>query len=60
MNLAGIMFGFNVCFNIFVLFSVIIVIGIGFNKNNFWFKVMEINDYLKLIGNFSGYRFNLE
>lgn len=31
MNFVGIMFGLNVSFNVFVLFSVIIVIGIGFD-----------------------------
>lgn len=59
MNFVGIMFGKNVRFNIFVLFSVIIVIGIGFDNNNFWFKVMGINDYVNLVGIFSGYRFDV-
>ena len=60
MNPAGIMFGPNARLNIPASFSVTTATGIGFNKNNFWFKAMETNDYSKLIGNPSGYRFNSE
>ncbi|MDE5108570.1 MAG: filamentous hemagglutinin N-terminal domain-containing protein, partial [Trichodesmium sp. St17_bin3_1_1] len=60
MNPAGIMFGPNARLNIPASFSVTTATGIGFNNNNFWFKAMETNDYSKLIGNPSGYRFNSE
>ncbi|MDE5112078.1 MAG: filamentous hemagglutinin N-terminal domain-containing protein, partial [Trichodesmium sp. St7_bin2_1] len=60
MNPAGIMFGPNASLNIPASFSVTTATGIGFNNNNFWFKAMETNDYSKLVGNPSGYRFNSE
>ena len=60
MNPAGIMFGPNATLNIPASFSVTTATGIGFNNNNFWFKAMETNDYSKLVGNPSGYRFNSE
>ncbi|MDE5089639.1 MAG: filamentous hemagglutinin N-terminal domain-containing protein, partial [Trichodesmium sp. St16_bin2-tuft] len=60
MNPAGIMFGPNARLHIPASFSVTTATGIGFNNNNFWFKAMETNDYSKLIGNPSGYRFNSE
>ncbi|WP_143438505.1 filamentous hemagglutinin N-terminal domain-containing protein, partial [Hydrocoleum sp. CS-953] len=57
-NPAGIMFGPNASLNIPASFSVTTATGIGFNNNNFWFKAMGTNDYSKLIGTPSGYRFN--
>ncbi|MGD1807698.1 CHAT domain-containing protein [Dapis sp. BLCC M126] len=59
MNPAGIMFGPNATLNIPASFSVTTATGIGFDNNNFWFKAMGTNDYSKLVGNPSGYRFNV-
>ncbi|MGD1805522.1 filamentous hemagglutinin N-terminal domain-containing protein, partial [Dapis sp. BLCC M126] len=57
-NPAGIMFGPNASLNIPASFSVTTATSIGFNNNNFWFEAMGTNDYSKLVGNPSGYRFN--
>ncbi len=59
MNPAGIMFGPNASLNIPASFSVTTATGIGFDNNNFWFKAMGTNDYANLIGEPSGYRFNI-
>ncbi|MDY7006926.1 MAG: filamentous hemagglutinin N-terminal domain-containing protein, partial [Cyanobacteriota bacterium] len=59
MNPAGIMFGPNASLNIPASFSVTTATGIGFNSNNFWFQAMGTNDYANLVGNPSGYRFNV-
>ncbi|NES03277.1 MAG: filamentous hemagglutinin N-terminal domain-containing protein, partial [Okeania sp. SIO2F4] len=59
MNPAGIMFGPNASLNIPASFSVTTATGIGFDNNNFWFKAIGTNDYSKLVGNPSGYRFNV-
>ncbi|MGD1805355.1 CHAT domain-containing protein [Dapis sp. BLCC M126] len=59
MNPAGIMFGPNASLNIPASFSVTTATGIGFDNNNFWFKAMGTNDYSKLVGNPSGYKFDL-
>ncbi|MEM1168514.1 MAG: CHAT domain-containing protein [Cyanobacteria bacterium P01_H01_bin.35] len=58
-NPAGIMFGPNARLNIPASFSVTTATGIGFDNNNFWFKALGTNDYSKLVGNPSGYRFNV-
>ncbi|MGD1807278.1 filamentous hemagglutinin N-terminal domain-containing protein, partial [Dapis sp. BLCC M126] len=59
MNPAGIMFGPNATLNIPASFSVTTATGIGFDNNNYWFKAMGTNDYSNLVGNPSGYRFNV-
>ena len=59
-NPAGIMFGPNARLNIPASFSVTTATGIGFNNNNFWFEAMGTNNYANLVGNPSGYRFNLK
>ncbi|MGD1712395.1 filamentous hemagglutinin N-terminal domain-containing protein, partial [Dapis sp. BLCC M172] len=59
MNPAGIMFGPNASLNIPASFSVTTATGIGFDNNNYWFKAMGTNDYSNLVGNPSGYRFNV-
>ena len=59
MNPAGIMFGSNARLNIPAAFSVTTATGIGFDNNNFWFKTMGTNDYAKLLGAPTGYRFNV-
>ncbi|NES06943.1 MAG: filamentous hemagglutinin N-terminal domain-containing protein, partial [Okeania sp. SIO2F4] len=59
MNPAGIMFGRNASLNIPASFSVTTATGIGFNSNNFWFKAMGTNDYGNLVGDPSGYSFNV-
>ncbi len=59
MNPAGIMFGQNASLNIPASFSVTTATGIGFDSNNFWFKAMGTNDYANLVGDPSGYRFNV-
>ncbi|NEO55097.1 MAG: filamentous hemagglutinin N-terminal domain-containing protein, partial [Okeania sp. SIO3B5] len=59
MNPAGIMFGPNASLNIPASFSVTTATGIGFNENNFWFQAMGTNDYSNLVGNPSGYRFDV-
>ena len=59
MNPAGIMFGPNATLNIPASFSVTTATGIGFDNNNFWFQAMGTNDYSNLVGNPSGYRFNV-
>ncbi|MGK7893825.1 MAG: filamentous hemagglutinin N-terminal domain-containing protein, partial [Xenococcus sp. (in: cyanobacteria)] len=59
MNPAGIIFGPNASLNIPASFSVTTATGIGFDNNNFWFKAMGTNDYSNLVGNPSGYRFNV-
>ncbi|MGD1712486.1 filamentous hemagglutinin N-terminal domain-containing protein, partial [Dapis sp. BLCC M172] len=59
MNPAGIMFGPNASLNIPASFSVTTATGIGFDNNNFWFQAMGTNDYSNLVGNPSGYRFNV-
>ncbi|MGD1701597.1 filamentous hemagglutinin N-terminal domain-containing protein [Dapis sp. BLCC M229] len=59
MNPAGIMFGPNASLNIPASFSVTTATGIGFDNNNYWFKAMGTNDYANLVGNPSGYRFNV-
>ncbi len=59
MNPAGIMFGPNASLNIPASFSVTTATGIGFDNNNYWFKAMGTNDYANLIGEPSGYRFNV-
>ncbi|MGB3512740.1 MAG: filamentous hemagglutinin N-terminal domain-containing protein [Microcoleaceae cyanobacterium] len=58
-NPAGIMFGPNASLNIPASFSVTTATGIGFNNNNYWFQAMGTNDYSNLVGNPSGYRFNI-
>ena len=59
MNPTGIMFGPNASLNVPASFSVTTATGIGFNGNNFWFQAMGTNDYADLVGNPSGYRFNV-
>ncbi|MGK7920948.1 MAG: filamentous hemagglutinin N-terminal domain-containing protein, partial [Trichodesmium sp.] len=59
MNPAGIMFGPNASLNIPASFSVTTATGIGFDNNNFWFQAMGTNDYSNLVGNPSGYKFNV-
>ncbi|NET44683.1 CHAT domain-containing protein [Okeania sp. SIO2B3] len=59
MNPVGIMFGPNASLNVPASFSVTTATGIGFNSNNFWFQAMGTNDYANLVGNPSGYRFNI-
>ncbi|MGD1808990.1 beta strand repeat-containing protein, partial [Dapis sp. BLCC M126] len=59
MNPAGMIFGSNASLNIPASFSVTTATGIGFDNNNFWFKAMGTNDYSNLVGNPSGYRFNV-
>ncbi|MDY7005092.1 MAG: filamentous hemagglutinin N-terminal domain-containing protein, partial [Cyanobacteriota bacterium] len=59
MNPAGVMFGPNASLNIPASFSVTTATGIGFNNNNFWFQAMGTNDYSNLVGNPSGYNFNV-
>nr|WP_293106784.1 filamentous hemagglutinin N-terminal domain-containing protein [Okeania sp. SIO2F4] len=59
MNPAGIMFGPNASLNIPASFSVTTATGIGFDNNNYWFKAMGTNDYANLVGEPSGYRFNV-
>ncbi|NEO53850.1 MAG: CHAT domain-containing protein [Okeania sp. SIO3B5] len=59
MNPAGIMFGPNARLNVPASFSVTTATGIGFNSNNFWFQAMGTNDYANLVGNPSGYKFNV-
>ncbi|NEP90013.1 MAG: filamentous hemagglutinin N-terminal domain-containing protein, partial [Okeania sp. SIO2C2] len=59
MNPAGIMFGPNASVNVPASFSVTTATGIGFNSNNFWFQAMGTNDYANLVGNPSGYHFNV-
>ncbi|NEQ39601.1 MAG: CHAT domain-containing protein [Okeania sp. SIO3I5] len=59
MNPAGIIFGQNATLNIPASFSVTTATGIGFDNNNFWFQAMGTNDYSNLVGNHSGYRFNV-
>ncbi|NET11872.1 MAG: CHAT domain-containing protein [Okeania sp. SIO1H6] len=59
MNPAGIMFGPKASLNVPTSFSVTTATGIGFNSNNFWFQAMGTNDYANLVGNPSGYHFNV-
>ncbi|OZH55866.1 hypothetical protein AFK68_01830, partial [Hydrocoleum sp. CS-953] len=59
MNPAGIMFGQNATLNIPASFSVTTATGIGFDSKNFWFQAMGTNDYSNLVGNPSGYKFNV-
>ncbi|MGD1807697.1 CHAT domain-containing protein [Dapis sp. BLCC M126] len=59
MNPAGIILGQNASLNIPASFSVTTATGIGFDNNNFWFKAIGTNDYSKLVGNPSGYKFNV-
>ncbi|MGK7956987.1 MAG: filamentous hemagglutinin N-terminal domain-containing protein, partial [Crocosphaera sp.] len=59
MNPAGIIFGPNASLNVPASFSVTTATGIGFNGNNFWFKAMGTNDYSNLVGNPSGYHFDV-
>ena len=59
MNPAGVMFGPNATLNIPASFSVTTATGIGFDNNNFWFQAMGTNDYSNLVGNPSGYKFNV-
>ncbi|NET27712.1 filamentous hemagglutinin N-terminal domain-containing protein, partial [Okeania sp. SIO1I7] len=59
MNPTGIIFGPNASLNIPASFSVTTATGIGFNSNNFWFQAMGTNDYSNLVGNPSGYNFNV-
>ncbi|NEP90690.1 MAG: filamentous hemagglutinin N-terminal domain-containing protein, partial [Okeania sp. SIO2C2] len=59
MNPAGMIFGPNASLNLPASFSVTTATGIGFNSNNFWFQAMGTNDYSNLVGNPSGYRFNV-
>ncbi|MGD1808771.1 proprotein convertase P-domain-containing protein, partial [Dapis sp. BLCC M126] len=58
-NPAGIMFGPNASLNIPASFSVTTATGIGFDSNNFWFKAMGTNDYANLVGDPTGYKFNV-
>nr|WP_293107382.1 hypothetical protein [Okeania sp. SIO2F4] len=53
------MLGPNASLNIPALFSITSPTGIGFNENNFWFNAMGTNDYSNLVGNLSGYRFDV-
>ena len=59
MNPAGIMFGPNASLNRPASFSVTTATGIGFQNNEFWFKAMGTNNYANLIGEPSGYKFNV-
>ncbi|NEQ36327.1 MAG: CHAT domain-containing protein [Okeania sp. SIO3I5] len=59
MNPAGIMFGPNASLNIPASFSVTTATGIGFDNNNYWFEAMGTNNYANLIGEPSGYKFNV-
>ncbi|WP_375339938.1 CHAT domain-containing protein [Okeania sp. KiyG1] len=59
MNPAGMIFGPNASLNLPASFAVTTATGIGFNSNNFWFQAMGTNDYSNLVGNPSGYRFNV-
>ncbi|NEQ40619.1 MAG: filamentous hemagglutinin N-terminal domain-containing protein, partial [Okeania sp. SIO3I5] len=59
MNPAGVLFGPNASLNVPASFSVTTATGIGFNGNNFWFKAMGTNDYSNLVGNPSGYHFDV-
>ncbi|MGD1714570.1 beta strand repeat-containing protein, partial [Dapis sp. BLCC M172] len=59
MNPAGIIFGPNATLNVPASFSVTTATGIGFNDNNFWFKAMGTNNYSNLVGNPSGYHFDV-
>ncbi|NEQ39602.1 MAG: filamentous hemagglutinin N-terminal domain-containing protein, partial [Okeania sp. SIO3I5] len=59
MNPTGIIFGPNASLNVPASFSVTTATGIGFDNNNFWFQAMGTNDYSNLVGNPSGYRFNV-
>ncbi|NES02013.1 MAG: filamentous hemagglutinin N-terminal domain-containing protein, partial [Okeania sp. SIO2F4] len=59
MNPTGIIFGPNARLNVPASFSVTTATGIGFNGNNFWFKAMGTNDYSNLVGNPSGYHFDV-
>ncbi|NEQ72199.1 MAG: CHAT domain-containing protein [Okeania sp. SIO2C9] len=59
MNPAGMIFGPNATLNLPASFSVTTATGIGFNSNNFWFQAIGTNDYSNLVGNPSGYRFNV-
>ncbi|NEO53856.1 MAG: CHAT domain-containing protein [Okeania sp. SIO3B5] len=59
MNPTGIIFGPNASLNIPASFSVTTATGIGFNSNNFWFQAIGTNDYSNLVGNPSGYNFNV-
>ncbi|MGD1807280.1 beta strand repeat-containing protein, partial [Dapis sp. BLCC M126] len=59
MNPAGIIFGPNSRLNVPASFSVTTATGIGFNGNNFWFKAMGTNNYSNLVGNPSGYHFDV-
>ncbi|MDJ0553700.1 MAG: CHAT domain-containing protein [Microcoleaceae cyanobacterium MO_207.B10] len=59
MNPAGIMFGKNSRLNVPASFSVTTATGIGFNNNNYWFQAMGTNNYTNLVGNPSGYKFNV-
>ncbi|NEO53214.1 MAG: filamentous hemagglutinin N-terminal domain-containing protein [Okeania sp. SIO3B5] len=59
MNPAGMIFGPNASLNLPASFTVTTATGIGFNSNNFWFQAMGTNDYSNLVGNPSGYRFNV-
>lgn len=62
MNFAGIIFGLNICLNVFVFFFVIIliVIDIGNSINGicfFCFNIFGLNNYLELVGFFCGFVF---
>ncbi|MGD1699886.1 filamentous hemagglutinin N-terminal domain-containing protein [Dapis sp. BLCC M229] len=59
MNPAGIMFGPNARLDIPASFSVTTATGIGFDNNNYWFEAMGTNNYANLIGEPSGYKFNV-
>ncbi|MEB3343763.1 CHAT domain-containing protein [Okeania sp.] len=59
MNPAGIMFGPNASLNVPASFSVTTATGIGFDNNNFWFQTLGTNNYSNLVGNPSGYRFDV-
>ncbi|MGD1808506.1 CHAT domain-containing protein [Dapis sp. BLCC M126] len=58
-NPTGIIFGPDASLNIPASFSVTTATGIGFDNNNFWFKAMGTNDYSNLVGDPSGYKFNV-
>ncbi|MDY7008912.1 MAG: CHAT domain-containing protein [Cyanobacteriota bacterium] len=59
MNPVGVIFGQNASLNIPASFSVTTATDIGFNNNNSWFTAIGNNDYSNLVGNSSGYRFNV-
>ena len=59
MNPVGVIFGKNASLNIPASFSVTTATDIGFNNNNSWFTAIGNNDYSNLVGNSSGYRFNV-